>query len=89
VVSFATLVATAPASVTADDVQHLRDMGLSDADVTDIVFAVAARCFFATVLDATGAEADHQLGATFDADLRDRFAVGRPFAEAPPEESSE
>jgi uncharacterized peroxidase-related enzyme len=83
VVGFAGLVATDPASVTADDVQHLRDLGLSDADVADIIFAVAARCFFATVLDATGAEADHQLAATFDPGLRDSFAVGRPFAEAP------
>jgi hypothetical protein len=35
------------------------------------------------VLDATGAEADHQLGATFETDIRDRLTVGRPFAQTP------
>jgi hypothetical protein len=59
---------------------HLRDQGLSDAEIADVIFAVAARCFFATVLDAGGAQADFQLGAGFEADTRARLAVGRPFA---------
>jgi uncharacterized peroxidase-related enzyme len=83
VVGFATKVATDPTSITADDVHTLRDVGLSDADVADVIFAVAARRFFTTVLDATGAQADHQLAATFAPQMRDHFMVGRPFAPAP------
>jgi len=82
VVGFATKVATDPSSITAGEVAELRELGLSDADIADVIFAVAARCFFATVLDAAGVEADPQLGETFDPDVRDRLIVGRPFADA-------
>ena len=43
-----------------------------------MVFAVAARCFFATVLDAGGAQADAQLATTFDESTRTELTVGRP-----------
>lgn len=80
ILGLATKIATAPESVSDDDVRHLRELGLSDADIVDVILAVAARCFFATVLDAAGAQADHQLAATFDAGIRDTLTVGRPFA---------
>jgi uncharacterized peroxidase-related enzyme len=80
VVAFATQTATDPASVTADDVERLHAVGLDDADIADVVFAVAARCFFATVLDAGGAQADHQLADRLGPDTAARLAVGRPFA---------
>ena len=82
VVAFASKVATDPAGVEAADIARLREHDLSDADIADLIFAVAARCFFATVLDAGGAEADAQLGDAFDADTRARLAVGRPFGAA-------
>ena len=81
-VAFATKAATDPAAIGEADVAALREHGLSDADVADVVFAVAARCFFATVLDAGGAPADAQLAATFDETTRTQLAVGRPFAES-------
>jgi uncharacterized peroxidase-related enzyme len=83
VMSFATKIAIGATSITPGDIEQLRELGLTDADIADVIFAVAARCFFATVLDATGAEADHQLGATFETDIRDRLTVGRPFAQTP------
>jgi alkylhydroperoxidase family enzyme len=83
VMSFASKVAIDASSITSEDAERLRELGLTDADIADLIFAVAARCFFATVLDAAGAEADHQLGATFEADIRDQLTVGRPFASAP------
>jgi uncharacterized peroxidase-related enzyme len=83
VVAFARKVATDAASVDEDDVGPLRALGLSDNDIADIVFAVAARCFFATVLDGVGICADHQLGTGFDPDVADRLTVGRPIAAAP------
>jgi hypothetical protein len=69
--------------VSPEHVQRLRELGLGDTDVADIIFAVAARCFFATVLDAAGAEPDRQLAQTFDPDVREQLTVGRPFAGDP------
>jgi uncharacterized peroxidase-related enzyme len=80
VMRFAQMVVKDAASITADDVQGLRDVGLSDGEVADVVFAAAARAFFATVLDALGVEADAQLADTFDPGLREQMTVGRPFA---------
>jgi uncharacterized peroxidase-related enzyme len=85
VVGFATAVATDPTGVSPEHVQRLRDVGLTDGEVADLIFAVAARCFFATVLDAAGAEPDRQLAETLDPDVRDRLTVGRPFAGVPGE----
>src|SRR4051812_26612258 len=81
VMDFATLVARDAASVTQEEVQRLRDHGLSDADVADVVFAAAARSFFTKVLDGLGVQADPQLGATFDPETRQMVTVGRPIAD--------
>ena len=82
VVAFATKVARQASAISQDDVDALRAAGLSDNDVADVIFAVGARCFFATVLDAAGAEPDHQLAAALDT-VAERLVVGRPIA-APP-----
>jgi len=79
VMEFATLVARDASAVTRDDVQKLRDQGLDDADIVDVVFAAAARTFFTKVLDALGVQADAQLGETFDPETRRRVTVGRPI----------
>jgi uncharacterized peroxidase-related enzyme len=84
VVGFAAQVARDASSVTADDVQRLREHGLSDPDVVDVVFAAAARAFFTKVLDALGVQADHALGEKFDATVRRQLTVGRPIADASP-----
>jgi len=81
-VGFAAKSATDPASVTAADVDQLHELGVSDAEIADVVFAVAARCFFATVLDAGGVQADHQLREEFTGETVSSLAVGRPFAPA-------
>jgi len=82
VVGFAAKAATDPASIDSGDVAQLREQGLTDAEIADVIFAVAARCFFATVLDAGGVEADAQLSTAFETDTRTKLAVGRPFAAA-------
>src|SRR5688572_23399504 len=61
VVGFATQVAQDASSITADDVQQLRDQGLDDAAIVDVALAAAARGFFTKVLDALGVQADPQL----------------------------
>jgi alkylhydroperoxidase family enzyme len=68
------------AAVTAADVQELRDVGLSDDDVLDVALAVAARCFFATALDAVGVQADPELADALGPQLSALLTVGRPVA---------
>ena len=82
VMDFATHVARDASSITAPDVQRLRDHGLSDPEIVDVVFAAAARAFFTKVLDALGVQADVQLGETFDPEVRQQVTVGRPIADA-------
>ena len=80
VMAFAAKVARAADTVTAEDVQGLRDLGLSDGDVLDVAFAAAARCFFATVLDAVGARADRELADALGPQVTALLTVGRPVA---------
>jgi alkylhydroperoxidase family enzyme len=53
-------VAAAPADITADDLQPLRK-GFADDEILDVVLTAAIRCFFSSVLSATGAEPDPSL----------------------------
>ena len=80
IVRFATLVTREPASVTAQDVERLRALGLSDEEILDVVLAVAARCFFSTVLEALGVQADPAYRA-LDPELQAALTVGRPIQE--------
>jgi uncharacterized peroxidase-related enzyme len=80
VVEFAAQIAEDAASITAADVQRLRDRGLGEDEIVDVVFAAAARAFFTKVLDALGVQADAQLGDTFDPTVRQQLTVGRSFA---------
>jgi uncharacterized peroxidase-related enzyme len=83
VTRFATQVALDASRVTQADVDGLRHQGLTDADIADVVFAVAARSFFTRVLDGLGVQADRELGASFDPALREQLTVGRPIATDP------
>ena len=82
VMDFATHVARDASTVSAADVQRLRDHGLSDPEIVDVALAVAARAFFTKFLDALGVQADVQLGATFDPEVRQQVTVGRPIADS-------
>jgi uncharacterized peroxidase-related enzyme len=82
VIDFASHVAQDASSITASDVDRLRDVGLDDGDIVDIVLAAAARAFFTKVLDGLGVQADVQLGQRFDPEVRDQVTVGRPIAQA-------
>lgn len=59
--ALAAKVAATPAEVSPADLEPLRRLGLTDADVLDVILATALRCFFSTVLSATGAEPDPPL----------------------------
>lgn len=81
---FATKVATDASTVEQEDVDALRAEGLSDEEVADVVFAVAARAFFTTVLDGLGTRLDAQTAQTFAPALLESMVVGRPVAVTPP-----
>jgi uncharacterized peroxidase-related enzyme len=66
-------------SITQSDIDHLRDLGLSDTDIFDVVVAAGARCFFSKTLDALGVQADAAY-AELEPSLRDALTIGRPIA---------
>ena len=61
------------------DIERLRSLGLSDAEILDVVLAAAGRCFFGKALDALGAEPDPGYAA-LDPALGEAHTVGRPLA---------
>jgi uncharacterized peroxidase-related enzyme len=66
-------------SVTHEDIDRLRRLGLSDADILDVVLAATARCFFSKTLDALGVQPDAKYSA-LDQGLGAALTVGRPIA---------
>jgi uncharacterized peroxidase-related enzyme len=68
-------------SITEADRQRLRDRGLSDAEIMDVVLAAAVRCFYSKTLDALGIQADAKY-RELEPELREVLVVGRPIAEA-------
>jgi alkylhydroperoxidase family enzyme len=63
------------------DLQGLRDLGLNDTEIMDVVLAAAARCFFAKTLDALGVRPDASYGE-LEPELREALVVGRPIADS-------
>ena len=80
VVELADKVARDATSVTQSDVDRLRSLGLTDAEILDVVLAAAARCFFSKTLDGLGIEPDAKY-AQLDPEVRETLTVGRPIAE--------
>jgi uncharacterized peroxidase-related enzyme len=68
-------------SIEDADRQRLRDLGLSESDIMDVVLAASARCFFSKTLDALGVLADASY-RELEPELRDALVVGRPIADA-------
>jgi uncharacterized peroxidase-related enzyme len=76
VMALADKVAAGAANMTAQDLRELKDLGLDDAAVLDVVLAAAARCFFSSVLEAVGAEPDAAFGR-LDTPVREALTIGR------------
>ena len=68
-------------SIDNADLQPLRDLGLTETEIMDVVLAAAARCFFSKTLDALGVRADASF-YELEPELRDALVVGRPIADA-------
>ena len=69
-------VALNASTVSAADIQLLRDAGFTEAGIFDVVAAAAARCFFAKVPDALGVRPDAALGE-LEEPLLSMLVVGR------------
>jgi uncharacterized peroxidase-related enzyme len=63
------------------DLQPLRDLGLSETEIMDVVLAAAARCFFSKTLDGIGVRPDASY-RDLEPRLREALVVGRPIADA-------
>jgi uncharacterized peroxidase-related enzyme len=68
-------------SVNQADIDRLRTLGLSDAEILDVVLAAAVRCFFSKTLDALGVLPDAAY-EKLPSDFRDALTVGRPIETA-------
>jgi alkylhydroperoxidase family enzyme len=68
-------------SIGDGDLQRLRDLGLSETEIMDVVLAAAARCFFSKTLDALDIRADASF-RELEPRLRETLVVGRPIADA-------
>ena len=66
-------------AITQADLQRLRDLGLTDGEIMDVVVAAAARCFFSKTLDALCVQADAKF-QELAPELKEAFVVGRPIA---------
>jgi uncharacterized peroxidase-related enzyme len=74
-------VAADATSVTQEDVDRLRRLGVTDPEIFDIVVTATARCFFSKTLDGLGVRPDAAYREV-DPALRDALVVGRPIAES-------
>ena len=70
-----------PNAITAENVDRLRAVGLTDQEIFDVTVFVAFRLAFSTVNDALGARPDQQVAAAAPATVRDAVAYGRAVFE--------
>lgn len=78
IMDFAEKAATDPSSVTQADVDSLRSHGLSDQEIFEVAYAVAARAFFATLIESLGTTAEQPMLDSLQPDLLASLTVGRP-----------
>lgn len=63
------------------DLQPLRELGLTEEEIMDVVLAASARCFFSKTLDALRVLPDASY-RDLDPEVRDALVVGRPIADS-------
>jgi alkylhydroperoxidase family enzyme len=67
-------------SIEESDRQRLRDLGLADPEIMDVILATSLRSFWTKTLDGLGVQPDASY-AELDPDLRAVLVVGRPIAD--------
>ena len=75
---FAQKVTLEPSQTTQRDFDLLREKGLSDEEILDIVLTVTARNFMSKTLDALGADPDDAF-MDLEPEVREALVIGRPF----------
>lgn len=80
VMELAERVADDATAITDADRQRLRDLGLSDNEIMDVILAATARCFFSTTLDALGVLPDASY-RKLPGELQRVLVVGRPISD--------
>jgi uncharacterized peroxidase-related enzyme len=78
VMDLADKVAADATAVTDADRDRLRSLGLSDAEILEVVVAAAVRSFFSKTLDGLGVQPDAKYAA-LEPELREALTVGRPI----------
>lgn len=78
--AWARLVARSPATSTEQDVQRLREAGLSDADIFAMTVFVALRVTLSTVNDALGVCPDAEFRTAAPPEVLSSVTYGRPVA---------
>ena len=81
VMDFAERVVDDASSIGDADTQRLRDLGLTQTEIMDVVLAASARCFFSKTLDALCVLPDASY-RVLEPELRAALVVGRSIAEA-------
>jgi uncharacterized peroxidase-related enzyme len=81
VMDLAEKVAGDATSVTQADVDRLRELGLADPEILDVVLAASLRAFLTKTMDGTGVEPDASY-RELDPGLQEALVVGRPIATA-------
>ncbi len=67
-------------SIGDEDLRPLRELGLTESEIMDVVLTAAARCFFSKTLDGLGVRPDASF-AELDPSVREVLVVGRPIAD--------
>jgi len=65
--------------ITDADLQRLRDLGLTDPEIMDVILAAAVRSFWTKTLDSLGVQPDATY-AEMAPELLEVLVVGRPIA---------
>jgi alkylhydroperoxidase family enzyme len=66
-------------SIGDGDLQPLRELGLTETEIMDVILTAAARCFFSKTLDGLGVLPDESF-QELDPRMREALVVGRPIA---------
>jgi uncharacterized peroxidase-related enzyme len=75
---FAQKVTLEPNQTNEHDFDLLREKGLSDEEILNVVLTVTARNFMSKTLDALGAEPDAAF-MDLEPELREALVIGRPY----------
>jgi len=81
VMELAEQVAADATAVEESDRQRLRDLGLTDGEIMDVILTAALRAFWTKTLDALGVQPDASY-AELEPEIREVLVVGRPIATA-------